>query len=303
MRKIILILFAASILYPAVFAQEKGLIIGYTSDDISLDPNDGVWEKAIPLTVSLGKQMITQPFGGGSVSSVTARAIHNGKVVAFLLEWVDGSKDTGLDVDSYRDSAALQFPVDSNALPSPFMGDSNNLVNIWQWRADLQADLDGDDTFNKESPLFEGVWLFPQDEEIFLKEIQGMRIRGESAVDELVARGFGTLEIQEHQDVIGRGVNSGGKWKVVFLRPLKSTDSLDAVFDPTKPTKVNFAIWDGQKSDVNGRKSVSMVWTDVTVKETEKGVCGPTSVLMLALIPSMLFGLRRKFLQRFNNKG
>jgi DMSO reductase family type II enzyme heme b subunit len=81
------------------------------------------------------------------------------------------------------------------------------------------------------------------------------------------AKGFGTLKVQEHQDVKAKGVYSNGIWKVVFTRPL-------ATGHPEEDTQIEmggfiniaFAVWDGKK-DVSGavkekgsQKAVSSWW-------------------------------------------
>ena len=81
------------------------------------------------------------------------------------------------------------------------------------------------------------------------------------------AMGFGTLKVQEHQDVQAKGVYANGTWKVVFTRPL-------ATGHPEEDTQIEmggfiniaFAVWDGKK-DVSGavkekgsQKAVSSWW-------------------------------------------
>jgi len=81
------------------------------------------------------------------------------------------------------------------------------------------------------------------------------------------AKGFGTLKVQEHQDVKAKGVYSNGTWKVVFTRPL-------ATGHPEEDTQIEmggfiniaFAVWDGKK-DISGavkekgsQKAVSSWW-------------------------------------------
>src|SRR6476660_4006020 len=81
------------------------------------------------------------------------------------------------------------------------------------------------------------------------------------------AKGFGTLKVQEHQDVKAKGVYSNGTWKVVFTRPL-------ATGHPEEDTQIAmggfiniaFAVWDGKK-DISGavkekgsQKAVSSWW-------------------------------------------
>ena len=70
---------------------------------------------------------------------------------------------------------------------------------------------------------------------------------------------------QKHQNVIGNGVYKNGKWSVVFLRKLKRDEYGDAIFIPGKPTLVNFAVWDGNVNEVNGKKSISLAWLKLSL--------------------------------------
>ncbi|MDH4187115.1 MAG: ethylbenzene dehydrogenase-related protein [Nitrospira sp.] len=81
------------------------------------------------------------------------------------------------------------------------------------------------------------------------------------------AKGFGTLKVQEHQDVKAKGVYANGTWKVVFTRPL-ATEHADEDTQIATGGFINiaFAVWDGKK-DASGelkekgsQKAVSSWW-------------------------------------------
>ena len=86
------------------------------------------------------------------------------------------------------------------------------------------------------------------------------------AVD-MNAKGFGTLKVQEHQDVKAKSVYSNGTWKVVFSRNLSTEHpNEDAQVTPGEFINIAFAVWDGKK-DVSGelrekgsQKAVSSWW-------------------------------------------
>jgi DMSO reductase family type II enzyme heme b subunit len=82
------------------------------------------------------------------------------------------------------------------------------------------------------------------------------------------AKGFGTLKVQEHQDVSAKGVYSNGRWKVVFTRPL-ATEHPEEDTQITTAGFINiaFAVWDGKKDPNSGelkekgsQKAVSSWW-------------------------------------------
>lgn len=242
-----------------VAAQAQILNVEYTNKDITADPDSEVWNAVAPVVINLGPQQIIAPLGGKGVS-VRVRAVHNGMFIGFLVEWDDASEDTRVTAEAYPDRAALQFPVETGASPSPFMG-GPGLVNIWLWRADLEAADRG--YLDSEYTPYKGFY-FPQDER-FRKDMEGVEKQG--PVEDLIARGFGTIEAQAHQDTDGKGLYKDGKWKVAFVRPMVTTDEYDAQFKPGTETGINLAVWEGSNKDRGGQKSVSMVWTPMKIAE------------------------------------
>ena len=279
-RTLISILIIAAML-PAAFSQGDALNIAYTDKDITADPLSNIWIDAKPIKVNLGPQKITAPNGGKDVS-IEVRGLHNGKFIGFFMEWPDATKDTVVQVDGNRDGAALQFPLDPAAQPSPFMGNPG-VVNIWFWRGDWQGDLEGGEDLETTHPSYGGGY-FPQDEELFLKAIRGGNIIRASPVEDLNAMGFGTLTTQEHQDVAGKGVYSNGKWKTVFVRPMVTSDEFDAQFTPGMNGKINFAIWDGSDNQRGAQKSVALIWTDMTVSGTGVKGAAPVGISAPAIV-------------------
>jgi DMSO reductase family type II enzyme heme b subunit len=229
---------------PAEPASKSGIqiVVRYARQEIPLDPAANLWRTIPPVRIPLKPQDLTPPYGGGSIKAVTIRAIHNGREVGFLLEWVDPTKDAAMDgLDSFRDAAALMFPLDPKNPPEPlmghrYMGERSSLVNIWQFKADWNE--------------------------------QGRR----SPVEDLNAAGPGTLTIQDQQDVSGKGMHRRGRWQVIFLRSLKTDDEDDAQFWPGLKTWVNVAVWDGSHNDHAGQKSVSEVWHHLIFEAVPVGI-------------------------------
>ena len=217
---------------PAEPASQKGakIIVRYLRQEIPLDPAAKLWRKIPPVRIPLKAQDLSPPYGGGSIKAVTVKAIHNGKEVAFLLEWADPTKDATMNgLDFFRDAVALMFPLDPQNPAEPlmghrYMGERSALVNIWQFKAD----------WNEEGRSF--------------------------PVEDLNAAGPGTLTTQDRQDVSGKGLHRSGRWKVIFFRSLQTDDEDDAQFWPGLKTWVNFAVWDGSHKDNAGQKSVSEIW-------------------------------------------
>ncbi|MDE3225435.1 MAG: hypothetical protein KGN30_08505 [Nitrospirota bacterium] len=86
------------------------------------------------------------------------------------------------------------------------------------------------------------------------------------AVD-MNAQGFGTLTVQDQQDVKAKGVYQNGSWKVVFSRALSTPDvDHDTQIKPGDFINIAFAVWDGKKmesgdlKEKGSQKAVSSWW-------------------------------------------
>ncbi|HKZ51540.1 MAG TPA: ethylbenzene dehydrogenase-related protein, partial [Dehalococcoidia bacterium] len=107
------------------------------------DPFAPVWDRATPVEVPLSAQTVTPPQGGGP-RTVVVRALDDGQRLYLLLEWRDGAADWSMSgLTAFTDAAAVQFPVAAGeTVPSFCMGDPNAPVNIWQWKAAWQRDIE-----------------------------------------------------------------------------------------------------------------------------------------------------------------
>lgn len=102
-------------------------------------PTAAIWKKAPSTKVAL------QPAFSGHVSIVgtpaavrlTAQAVRAGDRLFVKLAWSDRTANTAIkDTGQFADGAAVQFPVNGKSDTPPFMGDADNAVNMWHWRAD-----------------------------------------------------------------------------------------------------------------------------------------------------------------------
>ncbi len=265
---------------------EEGIRVRYTSGALTLDPDDPVWDGVRAYPVRLTVLEAAGPVRGTSVPRESmihlpeetefifnlfegtpeprVKALHNGRMMAIMVTYEDGTVDTENSPDSFRDSLALLFPLSlSPHASSPLMGAKGEPVNIWQWRADWQAEVQGLRGLDVRQPLTEGVGLSPVD--MVLKARYPGRPSSDATAVEYVAEGFGTLTRQTGQDVRAWGRYGDGRWSVVFLREMASDDPSDARFRPGGKTYLNIAVWDGGRGNVDGRKSISLTWIPVTI--------------------------------------
>jgi DMSO reductase family type II enzyme heme b subunit len=173
------------------------------------------------------------------------------------MEWSDPTPDKAFaSAPFFLDAIALQFvegEEQNRDVPFFGMGEKGKPVNIWHWRADAmqQVDRDSKSTTGRE-------------DEVIRLSLDPFR---RSSVEELNAEGFGRLSVQslEDQQVSGRGVWAGGRWRVVLIRNLKTPGSHDVQFEEADSMLLALALWDGSARDKSASKAVSL-WRSLKMK-------------------------------------
>jgi mono/diheme cytochrome c family protein len=229
--------------------------------EIDVDPDNPVWDN-VPVhnihTIPLNARR-------DPIDQIQFQSVVNDEGIAFRLEWEDSQADrTSSRHQDFKDAIAMEFALGEVLLHKhghnePFfgMGNRGKVVNIWQWRADWQTEIE---TKEKLEYATKGIDL---DTMIFggeVNPVDALNPFRDVPVEELNAEGFGTLtpQPQTKQNVQGKGVWKEGKWSVVFFRTLDSLNKWDIKFKSKNPVLVAFAIWDGKHQDRNGRKVISM---------------------------------------------
>jgi mono/diheme cytochrome c family protein len=245
-----------------ILVPEDGLIpVARYAGNLPLDPANSAWERVDSVRVPLNP-LWPEPY---PIPAVAVRALHDGKTLAILLQWRDEIFDGApVRVEDFQDAAALQFSLTDN-FPFLGMGDAQNPVNVWQWKAGWQQALDGErpDVDTAHPAMHVDVYTDPQMHGLYrtaaatgnLLAAQTMK----SPVEDANARGFGTMTSQppDAQNVRGKGFWRDGSWSVLFHRELNSKDAGDVKLAPGRTVPVAFAIWNGAQRDRNGRKVVS----------------------------------------------
>lgn len=119
----------------------------------------------------------------GTVTQVTATAVHNGLDIAIRLSWASARHDKIVDLDEFVDGAAVMFPLTDKA-SAITMGSPSDPVNAWYWKA------------NRESRAFDVV-------------ARGYGTSGRSSSDK-----YPIMSASLHRD---------GRWYLVLTRSLVST--------------------------------------------------------------------------------
>ena len=232
---------------------EDGSILVQRARKLPTDPMDPLWESLDPVRVPLNP-LWPEP---NQVYAVAVSAVTDGKKLAVLLQWRDElPQHTAIRVQDFQDGAALQFSL-SGKYGFLGMGDKDNPVNLWNWKAGWQAE-DTPDMDSVYQSMHVDAWTFTN----YNTAVSAGNVISQphkSPIEDANAAGFGSFKSQpiKQQNVQGKGVWHDGFWNVVFNRDLKSKDADDVKFIAGKSVPVAFAIWNGEQHDRNGRKMVS----------------------------------------------
>ncbi len=235
------------------------------------NPRGAVW-KTVPA-VSIPISRLWQR-GGQNLNYVDVKALYNNRYLAVLLEWEDGTENgANYRVQDFQDAAAVQFSL-SGEPGFHGMGSPVNPANIWFWKAEWQWRQDRDQVPDIE--LAYGRRASDGDVETYpfemaeLTYLPGRDAGNISSIEEILtpvedvnAAGPETLTPQpdDAQNVLGKGVWDGRKWRVVLVSEMNSSRGQDVQFHAGGTYPVAFAVWDGSERDRDGQKMISTWYT------------------------------------------
>jgi hypothetical protein len=256
------------------------------------DPEAAAWGQARAVEVPLTPQAAVLPaLLTASIPTMEVKSLNDGDWIAFRLEWPDATRDeTAIGPDQFRDAAAVQLPVNQD-VPGVCMGVRGQPVNLWHWKADWQKDVnDGFQDLTAHYPnFFKDYYPFavgnppfkaptdfsdPEAKRYLVGWSAGNPLSDPArvtAVEELVAHGFGTATHLDEQGVLGRGVYKDGRWSVVFARPMATAAADQAQLSPGTRGTMAVAAWDGANQEVGARKQISADF-GFTVQKAPSGV-------------------------------
>ena len=240
-------------------------------------PDSPIWKDARPINVAMLGQTVALPHNDHpAIHELTVRAVHNGGWVAFHVQWKDDTKSDRVILDNFGDQVAVELPVDTAAAtpPSPMMGNPGGRVNIMQWRAAFQKDID-DGHPPTIHDLYPNAWADYYPDEVLgatdarpyagALGVENPISRGvASPVLDQMAEGWGSMTVKPDQHALGKGVWKDGAWSVVITRPLVSDDVNAPRLQPGTRTVVAFAVWEGGHREVGARKAWS-AWTPLVI--------------------------------------
>jgi len=260
-------------------------IVAARLDALPGHPDSGLWQTAPPVDIHL----MPLWWRTDRPEELTVRALHDGKEMAILLSWADGSHDaTAMRPQDFRDAAAIAFALGADP-PFFAMGQPGGGCNIWMWKSERQADLEpafqdlekvypniGIDSYPNllRSPLEQPTRhaLTLESDPTFVTAWGAGNIVADptrrSAVEDLTAEGFGTLRARPPHDqkVSALGVHQTGAYHVQMRRALSGAGDDAVSLAPGTRVPVSFAVWNGAAGDRDGKKSVT-IWQELLVAE------------------------------------
>lgn len=287
------IMLCSMIMLLVSLAYSQGLVVMAKKviGEIPSDPKDSMWAKAVAINVPLVPQVMAKPrIYESKIKELKVKALHNTKEIAFLVEWEDPTEDSTVDIDKFSDAVALEFPSQTTREKPHFaMGDKENTVNIWFWKAAWQRQ-------QEEGRLYAMVDDFAGGIEVGNPVSKARPV----PVENIIAQGFGSatdLQKADNQNVSGKGVRDGNQWIVLFKRPIASSEKFEALFKEGGVTPVAFAVWNGSEGDRGGRKVVS-TWYYVGLETEERTTTYIYPVIALittsAILAGIIFLLRKR---------
>jgi hypothetical protein len=239
------------------------------------DPENDVWNDAVPYLVPVAPQQVAPPFlDEAGVSELVVEALHDDRQLGLRLSWQDAVKDDLDSIAVFRDAVAVQIPQKAGSAAPITMGAPASPVHLLQWRATWQRDIEK----NRQTVeiLFPNVVYDETPEEVLDPETAALfyvgRVVGnplsvlerETPIEEMVAAGFGSVTVIPEANAVGSGVHDGEGWKVAMGVPLERGSGGDPL-EPGSVWPIAFAVWLGDRQNRGGRKHYAN-WVDLELE-------------------------------------
>ena len=193
--------------------------------EIPSDPTDPFWSQYGPtkgkeVMIDMDPQMITNPmWPNPNTKWVNVKAVRNDKEIAVRLEWMDGTRnDIMVQAQSYKDQAAIMFPVKQEGEEPPFtMGGEGERVNIWQWKAEWDKENAGkggnttmqdmEDNYKNMAMGSGSYYMYEPDGKLAMSEFKS----GEPGTKEELRANRGATDLSKRSTFVdfGMGKNEG----------------------------------------------------------------------------------------------
>lgn len=278
MNKLISAAVASALLAGAAMAQDA-IVAKKVGDVTKVTPTSKVWDSVkgteVDLypqtTIRLNDAKANAANAHAKAKAATAKAIYDGKNIAFLLIWPDGTRtvQSGYRSDSYGDGFAVQLPEnysDPKKLPYIGMGSTGRPVIIHLQKAvqPIYEPNGNGDVGMQQNKLSKPIFTKKEIEKYHAAQ---RKLAVADYQRSFVSEGFRSMtEIKDGSEKFSADMKYGDRqWKGTVSRPLK-----DAYLDLNKGAfPVAFAVWDGAEMQRDGLKRLSQ-WVPVKL-EGQKG--------------------------------
>ncbi|WOE70021.1 ethylbenzene dehydrogenase-related protein [Hydrogenimonas thermophila] len=265
MNKLTTALLATSLVASAALAEGTVLAQKTDGDVTKLTPTSSAWEYVKGTTIHLYPQTTVTMNDkkanalnkNAKAKEARVKAIYDGKNIAFLLEWPDGTKSVqqGYRSDVYGDGFAVQLPVnykDPKKLPYIGMGSEGRPVIIHLQKA-VQPIYEPNGNGNvgdQQNVLSKNK--FGKDIEAYNEKVSKLAVKDYQR--SFISEGFRSMtEIKDGSEKFSADMSYGNNtWKGTVIRPLK-----DSYLNLKGSFPVAFAAWDGSKLNRDGLKLLS----------------------------------------------
>ena len=225
-----------------------------------------------------------------AIGAIQIQAVHDGRDIAFRLEWEDSTPDLHAGkVEAFRDAAAVEI-VRGPEEPFLGMGATGTPMDLWMW--DAARGQTGGEIEEVNPRVVVDIYPFSEastataefarpgtktseqpDIALPAKAVGNQFNRAaqySSGGSSLTAAGPSTVTFRfaKSQLVSASGRWSAGRWTVLLRRSLEVPSADDGVeLTPGQSASVALALWDGSHRDRNGQKQVS-IWQDLVLDPT-----------------------------------
>lgn len=277
------LLISATLLFAATAAAQDLEVRAVKADLTKDDSAAAFWATVPEVNVSLiGQPMVVPRPSTTTTSNLKVKAVHDGKRIAFRLQWADPEKSEAGPLGKFSDAAAIQFPAMVAEFPPPvMMGAKGAPVHLFHWRAQYQRDREvgkptvkdlypngSIDIYPMEFPNPEATQgLTARDQEKFSPATAegNPQAYTKTGVDEIIAEGFSTSQVMEGHSSSATGVWKDGAWSLVISRPLAIEGG--STLKVGGKSWAAFAVWQGGQGEVGSRKCLTMAWSTLLLKE------------------------------------
>ncbi|MFY9141839.1 ethylbenzene dehydrogenase-related protein [Sulfuricurvum sp.] len=274
MKKLLTTILSLGIAASAALAGDLSLTAAKVSDKLdAVNVDSAVWSKAKFATVVLYPQTAIEFNDKEAIEAnkdnkgkkAQVAAVHNGKEIAILVKWADGTKNVqGIKcTDTYSDGFAVQFAgATKKAQPLPYIGmgsDGRPVVVHLQKATEKVYEPNG----NKDV----STQINRQQTGVFEKELADFDAKVASLANTdfervFVGEGFRSLtEIKDKSVKSNASMKYNDKaWSGALSRSLK-----DDYMNASGTVPVAIAVWDGTKHGRNGLKLLSS-WVAINLE-------------------------------------